>query len=104
MPSTYPVVPVLPYAALRACLRSGDILLCAGTSPMARMIQGATDSVWSHVGFVMRLDMLDRLIVLESVESLGVRACVLRAYAQDYNGTGRPYPGRVFVARHADID
>lgn len=99
-----PLVPGVPYAAIRGVIRSGDLLLCSGSSPMSRMIQAATDSPWSHVGFVMRLDTLDRVMVLESVESIGVRACTLGSYVADYNGTGNPYPGRLVLARHTHVD
>lgn len=97
----YPAVPCVPYPAIRTQIRSGDLLLCSGSSPMSRMIQAATDSLWSHVGFVLRLDLIDRIMVLESVESIGVRAVPLSHYTADYNGTGTGYPGRVYLARHA---
>jgi hypothetical protein len=101
---TFPQVPRLPYAELAPQLRSGDLLLCVGSSVMSQMIQHATGSIYSHVGFLLRLDALDRIMVLESVESIGIRACVLRAYVQDYNGTGTAYPGRLYLARHAPMD
>lgn len=94
---------LLPYAMLRTEIRSGDLLLCQGTSPMSRMIQYATGSPYSHVAFILRLETLDRIAVLESVESIGIRVCMLSAYVQDYNGSGRPYPGRLHVARHRQM-
>lgn len=96
----YPHVPCMPYSAIRAEIHSGDLLLCSGSSPMSRMIQAATDSLWSHVGFVLRLDTINRVMVLESVESIGVRAVPLSHYTEDYNGSGAGYPGRVYLARH----
>ena len=67
----------------------------------SRMIQKSTGSAWSHVGFVMRLDAIDRVMVLESVEPLGVRTVPLRKYLQDYDSRGnKPYPGGVVIARH----
>jgi hypothetical protein len=41
---------------------------------------------------------------LESVESIGIRAAPLRQYVNDYNGSGKPYPGRIFIARHAGVE
>lgn len=91
------------YADLRHQVRSGDILLCAGSSPLSNMIKKATASRWSHVAFILRLDAIDRILVLESVESIGVRAVALSSYVNDYNGTGRGYEGEVLLARHADV-
>ena len=95
---------LLPYALLRTEIRSGDLLLCQGTSPMSRMIQYATGSPYSHVAFILRLDTLDRIAILESVESIGIRVCMLSSYVQDYNGSGLPYPGRLHVARHRQMN
>ena len=54
------------------------------------MIQAATGSIWSHVGFLMRLDEIDRIMVLESVEPLGFRTVPLRNYLTDYDINGIP--------------
>ena len=97
-------IPLLPYAEVRQVIRSGDLLLCSGSSAMSRMIQAATGSRFSHVAFIMRLDQLDRLLVLESVETRGIRAGTLRAYVEDYNGTGEPYPGTLTIARHLQMN
>lgn len=92
-----------PYDQLRSQIKSGDILLCSGSSLFSNMIKQATNSVWSHVGFILRLDVIDRILVLESVESIGVRAVPLSSYAKDYNGTGTGYPGKVLIARHQEL-
>ncbi len=68
------------------------------------MIQRATKSVWSHVGFVMRVEAIDRVMLLESVEPLGVRTVPLSKYLTDYDSEGNPYPGGLVLARHADIE
>ena len=70
---TFPKKPVTDYDQFRSQIKHGDLLLCSGSGWFSRMIQGATNSVWSHVGFVMRLDDIGRIMVLESVEPLGVR-------------------------------
>lgn len=100
----YPKVPLVEYEDIRAAIRSGDILLCSGSSPMSRMIQAATDSPFSHVGFLLRLESIDRIVILESVESIGIRTCSLSRYVYDYNGTGRPYGGKLYLARHTALD
>jgi hypothetical protein len=92
-----------PYDALFHTIRSGDILLCAGDSVFSTMIQKATQSIWSHVAFLVRLDAIQKILVLESVESIGVRAVTLSSYVKNYNGTGKPYPGRMLIARHSNV-
>ncbi len=91
------------YKELRHEIRSGDILLCSGSSMFSTLIQKATGSVWSHVGFILRVDSINRIMVLESVESIGVRTVPLSNYVRDYNGTGKAYPGRLMLARHQDV-
>ena len=91
------------YKSVRGALHSGDILLCSGSGWFSKMIQYATGSIWSHVGFVMRLDKIDRVMVLESVEPLGVRTVPLSKYLLDYDSKGNPYPGRIVIARHDDF-
>jgi len=97
----FPKIPKKRYNIIRKDLRSGDILLCSGTGVFSKLIQKATGSVWSHVGFIIRLDSIDRVMVLESVESIGVRTIPLSSYVKDYNGSGRSYKGKVVIARHA---
>ena len=88
------------YVKFRDKIASGDLLLCSGSGLFSRMIQASTKSVWSHVGFVMRLDPIDRIMVLESVEPLGVRTVPLKKYLNDYDNKGNPYPGGLVIARH----
>src|SRR6476620_5081664 len=90
----------VPYAQIRPLIRSGDLLLCQGSSPMSQMIRAATGSPFSHVGILWRVAALDRILVLESVESIGVRAIRVSHYVDDYNHTGQPYPGSIYFARH----
>lgn len=90
----------LPYDEARTQIRSGDILLCSGEYTFSKLIQKATGSVWSHVGFVLRVDAIDRLMVLESIEGHGVRTVALSEYVQNFEGTGSGYKGRVAIARH----
>lgn len=99
----FPQLPSKPYYELRREIRSGDILLCSGNSLFSSLIQKATNSVWSHVGFILRIDSINRIMVLESVETIGVRAIPLSNYIHDYNGTGRGYEGRVMLARHHEV-
>jgi hypothetical protein len=102
MPS-YPDVPLVTYAWARAHLWDGDLLLCSGSSAMSQMIQRATASVFSHVAFVRWDHGIDRVMVLESVESIGVHTTPLSQYVRNYQHSGRPYPGRLWIARHTAL-
>ena len=51
----------------------------------------------------MRLDAINRVMVLESVEPVGVRTVPLRKYLVDYDSRGNPYPGGIVIARHRDF-
>ena len=99
----FPRAQVENYDSFRPKIKSGDLLLCSGSKAFSRIIQKGTKSVWSHVGFVMRLDAIDRVMVLESVESVGVRTVPLRKYLTDYDSMGSPYPGGLVIARHKDF-
>lgn len=99
----FPSVPTKDYETIRANINSGDLLLCSGSSIVSEMIKKVTDSVWSHVAFVIRLDAIERIMLLESVESVGVRTVPLTSYVHDYNATGKGYLGRIMLARHQDM-
>tara|TARA_Y100000310_G_scaffold291014_2_gene318625 strand:+ start:2303 stop:2881 length:579 start_codon:yes stop_codon:yes gene_type:complete len=100
----FPKDPVTEYELARPLIHTGDVLLCSGSGTFSKLIQAGTGSAWSHVAFLMWLPLLDRLMVLESVEGIGVRAVPLSSYLKDYNAGGEPYPGRLAVARHPDFD
>lgn len=99
----FPAISIDQYDQIRSSINSGDLLLCSGNSMMSEMIKGATQSVWSHVAFVIHLEIIDRIMVLESVESIGVRTVPLSSYVRNYNGSGAGYPGRIMIARHQDF-
>lgn len=100
---TFPKDQPVHYDTFRKQIQTGDILLCSGSGWFSKMIQGSTESVWSHVGFVMRIESIDRVMVLESVEPLGVRTVPLSKYVKDYDSAGHPYPGGLIMARHRDF-
>lgn len=90
----------VPYAELQDRVRDGDIVLCQGRDPFSRLIRWSTRSPWSHVGLVFRIDSLKRVIVVEAVEKIGVRAVSLVDFlSRDSEGTS-PYPGKILLARH----
>jgi len=95
-------LPVLPYPNVRTSLKSGDLLFTSGDYLISKAIQKMTDSPWSHVGIVFRLDFIDRVLLLESVEDMGVRFAPLSKYLNDYED-GKPYKGRAVLARCKDV-
>ncbi len=99
--SEFPQGPVKQYEDIRGQLRNGDVLICSGTGIFSSMIQQATGSVWSHVAFVLRLDFIDRIMLLESVEPIGVRTVRLSKYLDDYSNDGKPYPGGMAIIRNS---
>lgn len=93
---------VLPYSELRSQLQSGDILFTSGDYLVSKAIRKMTGSPWSHVGIVFRLDSIDRMLLLESVEDMGVRFAPLSKYLLDYEN-GKPYKGRAVLARCSQV-
>lgn len=97
----FPTTPVSNYyTEIRSQLKNGDVLLCSGSGIFSAMIQQATGSIWSHVGFILRLDSVDRIMLLESVEPIGVRTVRLSKYLENYSNKGKPYPGGMTIIRH----
>jgi hypothetical protein len=100
----FPAGPALAYDTLRAKLKTGDVLICSGTGIFSGMIQQATDSVWSHVGMIVRLDDVDRVMLLESLEPVGVRTVRLSSYLDGYDPQKRTaYKGGLVIIRHKDF-
>lgn len=99
-----PAVPRLKYEEVHNHIQSGDLLMCSGKSLFSRLIQRATDSIWSHVGFILREENIDCLLVMESVESKGVQMVALSHYINNYNGRGKPYEGDILIARHSGFN
>lgn len=95
-------LPVLSYSDVRSKLKSGDLVFTSGDYLISKAIQKMTDSPWSHVGIVFRLDTIDRVLLLESVEDMGVRFAPLSKYLHDYED-GRPYKGRIVLGRCKDV-
>ena len=97
-------MPPRPYGEIHGQVRTGDLILCSGFSSFSKAIRWATGSPWSHVAMAVRLDPIDKVIMMESVEKIGVRAVALQSFlSRDSNGR-KPYPGRLLLARHAEFE
>lgn len=101
---TFPKLKPVQYKNIRSTIEDGDILLCSGNGWFSKSIQSVTNSPWSHVGFLYWWHEMDRLMVMESVESIGVRTVPLSSYFKDYDTDGNPYPGGFVVIRHDDFN
>lgn len=103
-PSALTELPAQDYESVRAQVRTGDIALCSGTQFFSKLIRWGTKSPWSHVAIIFRLEDMDRVIVMEAVEKIGVRAVPLSRFVAEDSARHRPYPGDIVIARHADFD
>lgn len=54
------------YKSVRSTLDTGDIVLFSGKGVSSSVIRWFTDSKWSHVGMVMRLEDWDMVLLWES--------------------------------------
>ena len=82
-------------------LHSADIMLCQGTGAISQIICSQTNSPFSHVALILQLPITGQWLVLESVESYGVRCVTLEeGYLTNYMGSHRGYDGKILIARH----
>jgi hypothetical protein len=89
-----------PYGDVRAQVQDGDILMCSADDSFSRLIRWATRSPWSHCALAFRMEEIDRVMVLECVEKLGVRAVPLSAFVARTSSGVEHYPGKILLARH----
>jgi hypothetical protein len=90
------------YEKYRPKLESGDLFFCSGNYLMSKAIRKFSKSPWSHVGLIFRIEEIDRVLLLESVEDFGVRLAPLSKYLDDYE-KGRPYDGLLVFARMTKV-
>lgn len=97
-------MPKLDYESkVRPHLKSGDLFFASGNYPGSQLIQWATKSMWSHVGVIFRVEQINRVLLLESVEDAGVRFAPLSKYLKDYE-EGEPYDGEIYISRYTKKD
>jgi hypothetical protein len=81
-------------------VRDGDILLCAAHDPFSRLIGWSTQSPWSHVAIAYRWPSMDRILVFEAVQRIGVHAVALDRFISQTSDGQSPFPGDIILARH----
>jgi len=84
-------------------IRDGDILLCAAKDPFSRLIGWSTKSPWSHVAIAYRWPAAGRLLAFECVQHIGVHAVSIERFISQTSSGTRPYPGKIVLARHAEM-
>lgn len=91
-------LPKVQYADLRGRIHNGDLLFCGGNFAFSKTIRYLSGrSKVSHVGIVYWWN--DRLMLLESVETDGVRVVPVSQYVHNYENSGKAYNGRLYLAR-----
>jgi len=92
-----------PYAQVRRLVRDGDLLLCSANDPFSRLIRWSSASPWSHIAMAFRIPSLNRVMVLESVQQLGVRSVPLSTFISKTSTGTHPYPGQTSSKRLYDF-
>lgn len=94
------------YHELSQVVHSGDILFYSGEDEVSKLIRWATNSMWSHVGILIKLDVLNRILLLESVENVGVRLIPLSKYIKNIEREEEEedFFARLVIARHCSMD
>ncbi len=94
----FDALPTVAYDALRGRIHNGDLLFCGGNFVFSKTIRYLSGcSKVSHVGMVYWWN--DRLMLLESVETDGVRIVPVSQYVRNYENSDKPYNGRMYLAR-----
>ena len=94
----FDALPTVAYQDLRDRIHNGDLLFCGGNFAFSKAIRYLSGgSRVSHVGIVYWWN--DRLMLLESVETDGVRIVPVSQYVANYENSDKPYNGRLYLAR-----
>ncbi len=96
----FEALPVLPYSQARQQMLTGDIMLFHSSGLGSQLIEYATHSLWCHAAFIWNMEAVDRMLLLESVDTYGVRAMPLSNKINGSLANPKPYPGKLLLARH----
>lgn len=94
-------MPPIGYLEIRNQLETGDILLFHSTGFPELAIEWGTNSLWCHAAFIWRLEDLNRVLLLESMDKVGVRCMPMSTQVNGNAASPTPYPGKLLVLRHA---
>ncbi len=95
-------IPLIQYQALDSIIQDGDILMYSGEDDISKIIRKVTQSMWSHVGILFKIEPWGRMMLLESVESRGVHLIPLSRYIQNIEREEEEeeFFARLVIARH----
>ncbi len=100
-------IPKVQYPLLRDTIEAGDLLFYAGDDDISMLIREVTKSIWSHIGIIFKIENLDRILLLESVESFGVRLIPISRYikgvGEDMEQNEAKPNARLVIARHTKL-
>ena len=96
-------LPAEDLATISTKIRNGDLLFCSANDPFSRLIGWSTKSPWTHVGIAWRWDGVARIVALECVQKIGVHSVGIERFISQTSSGQKPYPGKIVLARHADI-
>ncbi len=96
----FEAMPQVAYADARPNLRTGDILLFNSVALGSRLIEFGTHSLWSHSAFVWVLSDVNRVMLLESMDTVGVRVMPMSTRIDGCAALPTPFPGKLLVLRH----
>lgn len=100
-------IPQIKYPLLRDTIEAGDLLFYSGDDDISMLIREVTQSIWSHIGIIFKIDNLDRILLLESVESFGVRLIPISRYIkgveEDMEQNDAKPNARLVIARHKQL-
>jgi hypothetical protein len=102
--SVLTALPPTSYDDARKLVKTGDLILCSGPAIFSRLIRWATASPWSHIAMVVRMDDIDRVMVMEAVEKIGVRIVPFSRFVGDTSKHNPPTAGQMVLARHAEFE
>jgi hypothetical protein len=97
-------LPAEDLATISPKIRDGDLLFCSANDPFSRLIGWSTKSPWTHVGIAWRWNTVGRIVALECVEKIGVHSVALERFISQTSSGKRPYPGKIVLARHAEVE
>lgn len=99
------IIPKVSYENLDSLIQSGDILFYSGEDEVSKLIRWATHSIWSHIGILFKFQEINRILLLESVESMGVRLIPLSKYIKNIEREEEEedFYARLVIARHEDL-
>jgi hypothetical protein len=94
-------LPPTPYSQARPQLRTGDIVLFHSSGVPSELIEHFTGSLWCHAAMVWNIQGdTNRVLLLESVDTFGVRALRMSSKVNGCPPSPAPYPGKLLVVRH----